>query len=146
MRNGNLVGANSFEDVFDDEFNVVTQDRSEGLVGPVDAVGFAFFGRHVAPRDVGVTAACTWLCDEFSTEENRLSGRLVVLNNWIREGVLAEESNVFVILSCLCVIWQKIGDGVVTFSLRIRWKLHHIFCFRSVEFSQRRLGSEKCWT
>ena len=50
----------------------------------------------------------------------------VVLRQRVGHGVLANETDVFVILTRLGVIWQEVGDGVVAAALRVSGDVHDV--------------------
>ena len=50
----------------------------------------------------------------------------VVLRQRVGHGVLADEADVFVILTRLGVIWQEVGDGIVAAALRVGRDVHDV--------------------
>ena len=50
LRHLNLVGIDAFQDAFDQQRHVVSQDGGEGLIGAVHAICFAGFSGDVTPR------------------------------------------------------------------------------------------------
>ena len=142
LRYLNFVGIDAFQNPLNEQEHIVSQNGGEGLVGPVDPVGLACFSGNIAPCDGGRTRA-VGVGSEFSRKEDGLVGRAVVLNHGVGQGVVANESNVFVIITVLGVVGQKVGDGVVAVALCVWRNVNRVGAVGRIEDSDGCLLSEE---
>ena len=132
LRNRHRVGVDAFKNPFNDEANVVAKNGRKRLVRTVNAVRFARFSSHIAPRDGGGPGA-VGVGGEQRSEQNRLVRWPVVFNQRFRHRVLTDESNVLVRLPRLGVVGQQVRDGIVTRSFRVRRDVDNVRGFVGVK-------------
>ena len=137
-----FVGIDAFQNPLNEKEYIVSQNGGEGLVGAVDSIGLARFSGDIAPRNGGCTRAIG-VGSEFSREEDGLGGRAVVLKHGFGQGVVADESNVLVIIAVLGEIGQQVGDGVVTVALCVWRNVNRVGVIGCIEHGDGRLLSNE---
>ncbi len=142
LRHLYFVGIDAFQNALNEEEHVVSQNGGEGLVGAVDPVGLARFSGDIPPRNGG-RARAVGVGSEFSRKEDGLGGRAVVLNHGFGQGVVANESNVLVIITVLGVVGQQVGDGVVAVAFCVGWNVNRVGALRRIENSDGCLLSDE---